>query len=122
MASSGYRKPLCLIYPKVNTRWISFNDLKVEVHHREYFVTGRTITPLYISTEVITIIEEESAKVAKLEIGFRNLFSPDSELPENGTIAVKEPYLRYCGEGNYAIHVDHPSDIAILRRMILPFR
>lgn len=51
----------------------------------------------------------------KLEIGFQDPYSPDSILPQGSTVAIKEPYLRYCGEGDYAIHVDHPSDIAILR-------
>jgi hypothetical protein len=33
----------------------------------------------------------------------------------NSTIAIKEPYYKYNGDGDYAIRVDHPSDIAVLR-------
>jgi hypothetical protein len=94
---------------------ISFEDLKVEIHHKGCFVTARTITPPYISTGVITIIEEEGGNVVKLEIGFQDPLSPDSDLPQNSTVAVKEPYFKYNGEGDYCIHVDHPSDIAVLR-------
>lgn len=85
------------------------------MHHRGYFITAKTITPPYVSTDAITIIEDDDGKVAKLEISFQDPFSPGAGLPENSTIAIKEPYLRYCGDGDYAIHVDHPSDIAVLR-------
>lgn len=91
------------------------NSLRTEVHHRGCFITAKTITPPYLSTDMISIIEEEDGEVAKLEISFQDPLSPDSGLPENSTIAIKEPYLRYCGDGDYAIHVDHPSDIAVLR-------
>jgi hypothetical protein len=94
---------------------ISFKDLKVEVHHRGCFVTARTITPPYISTDVITIVEEEGGNVARLEISFQDPTLPDSDLPENSTVAIKEPYFKYKGDGFYAIHIDHPSDIAVLR-------
>lgn len=94
---------------------ISITDLKVEVHHRGCFVTAKTITPAYLSTNVITIIEAEDGSVAKLEIGFQDPLLPSSDLPENSTVAIKEPYFKYLGEGDYAIRVDHPSDIAVLR-------
>ncbi|KAH8592334.1 hypothetical protein B0O99DRAFT_597377 [Bisporella sp. PMI_857] len=94
---------------------ISFKDLKAEVHHRGCFIAARTITSPYLSSQIVTIIEEEGGDVAKLEVSFQDLASPDSDLPLNSTLAVKEPYFKYIGEGDYAIHVDHPSDIAVLR-------
>jgi len=89
--------------------------LRPKVHHQGYFLTAKTITPPYLTTQVITIIEEEGGDVAKLEINFQDPSLPDSDLPPNSTVAIKEPYFKYIGEGDYAIHVDHPSDIAILR-------
>lgn len=77
-------------------------------------MTARTITPPYLSTEVITIIEE-GGNIAKLELCFQNPSSPDSDLPQNSTVAIKEPYYKYNGDGDYVIRVDHPSDIAVLR-------
>jgi len=89
--------------------------LQPKVHHRGCFVTARTITPPYLTAQVITIIEEDGGGVAKLEICFQDPSLPDSDLPLNSTVAIKEPYFMCNGTGDYAIHVDHPSDIAILR-------
>lgn len=96
---------------------ISFNELKIETHHRGYFITAKTITPPYESTESVTIIEEENGNVAKLVLGFQDESSDGrgSSLPINSTVAVKEPYCKFNGEGDYVIRVDHPSDIAVLR-------
>lgn len=94
---------------------MTFKDLKPENHHRGHFITARTITPPYISTDVITIIEEEGGDVVKLKISFQDPTSPDSNLPQNSTVAIKEPYFKYDGNGDYVVHVDHPSDIAVLR-------
>jgi len=99
----------------INMVQIPFNDLKVEVHHRGCFITARTITHPYLTDQAITIIEDEGGNVAKLEICFQDPSSPDSDLPLNSTIAVREPYYKRNGDGDYAIHVDHPSDIAVLR-------
>jgi hypothetical protein len=108
-------RDLQLSRTRIDELQISFEELKAEVHHRGCFVTARTITPAYVSTDVITILEEEGGHVVKLEICFQDPSSPDSDLPQNSTVAIKEPYFKYNGNGDYAIHVDHPSDIAILR-------
>jgi hypothetical protein len=89
--------------------------LKAETHHRGCFVTARTITAPYLSYKIVTIIEEENESVAALELCFQDSSSPDFNLPMNSTVAVKEPYLKFNGTGDYFIRVDHPSDIAILR-------
>lgn len=36
-------------------------------------------------------------------------------IPQNSTVAIKEPYVHFSEESDYVIRVDHPSDIAILR-------
>jgi len=36
-------------------------------------------------------------------------------LPQNSTVAIKEPYVQFSEESDYVIRVDHPSDIAVLR-------
>ncbi len=55
--------------------------------------------------------------MAKLVLGFEdNLYSGNSSpLPLNSTVAIKEPYCKFSGDGDFVIRVDHPSDIAILR-------
>jgi hypothetical protein len=94
---------------------MSVQSLKVETHHRGFFVTARTITAPYLSTKIVTIIEEDTGSVAKLELCFQHASSPDFFLPMNSTVAVKEPYLKIIRDGDYVVRVDHPSDIAILR-------
>lgn len=80
-------------------------------------MTGKTITAPYQSTDVVTIIEEENGNVARLVLGFQDDSSSMSgpSLPINSTVAIKEPYCKFSGGGDYVIRVDHPSDIAILR-------
>jgi hypothetical protein len=80
-------------------------------------VTAKTITPPYQSTDVVTIIEEENGTVARLALGFQDdsLSISGPTLPINSTVAIKEPYCKFSGEGDYVIPVDHPSDIAVLR-------
>jgi hypothetical protein len=55
--------------------------------------------------------------VARLVLGFqddsRSISGPI--LPINSTVAIKEPYCKFSGEGDYVIRIDHPSDIAVLR-------
>ncbi|KAH7382969.1 hypothetical protein BKA64DRAFT_173875 [Cadophora sp. MPI-SDFR-AT-0126] len=96
---------------------IPFKDLKLESHHRGGFLTGRTIVRPYHCSEVITIIEGDDGDVAKLVLGFEDSLYCGSQysLPINSTVAIKEPYCKYNGEGDFVIRVDHPSDIAVLR-------
>ena len=65
----------------------------------------------------MTIIEEENGNVARLVLGFQDDLHSISGpiLPINSTVAIKEPYCKFTGEGEYVIRVDHPSDIAVLR-------
>jgi len=96
---------------------ISINELIVETHHRGCFVTAKTITHPYPLTEIVTIIEEENGNVAKLVLGFQD-DSPStfgSSLLISSKVAIRESYCKFNGEGDYAIRVDHPSDIAVLR-------
>lgn len=80
-------------------------------------MTAKTITPPYQSTDVVTIIEEENGTVARLVLGFQDdsLSISGPTLPINSTVAIKEPYCKFSGEGDYIIRLDHPSDIANLR-------
>jgi hypothetical protein len=80
-------------------------------------VTAKTITFPHQFAEVVTIIEDENGNVARLVIGFQDdsLSISGPILPINSTVAIKEPYCKFIGEGNYVIRVDHPSDIAVLR-------
>ncbi|RDL33831.1 SET protein [Venustampulla echinocandica] len=96
---------------------ISLDDLKLETHHRGCFVTGMTITPPYQFSETITIIQDESGSVASLILGFQDdsLLNSGASLPQNSTVAIKEPYVQMNEDSGYVIRVDHPSDIAVLR-------
>lgn len=80
-------------------------------------MTGKTITAPYQSTDVITLIEDENGNVARLVLGFQDdsLSISGPTLPINSTVAIKEPYCKFRGDGDYIVRVDHPSDIAILR-------
>jgi hypothetical protein len=80
-------------------------------------LTATTITTPYQSTDTITIIQEETGDVAVLVLGFQDQAHQvaGSSLPQNSTVAIKEPYVQFNEESNYVIRVDHPSDIAVLR-------
>ena len=79
-------------------------------------MTAKTITPPYVSTEVITIIEEDSGDFAILSLCYQDGSFLDSIPPQNSTIAVKEPFCKsHSADGDFIVRVDHPSDVAILR-------
>ncbi|KAF4634476.1 hypothetical protein G7Y89_g3632 [Cudoniella acicularis] len=103
--------------PLDQLRKISLEDLKLETHHRGSFITATTITPAYEFSETITIIQEESGNVAVLILAFHDDYrrSSRSSLPQNSTVAIKEPYVQFSEDSGYVIRVDHPSDIAVLR-------
>ena len=96
---------------------ITLADLKLETHHRGCFLTARTVSLPYESIDVISVIEDEHGDVARLVLGYQGglELAPEISLPLNSTVAVKEPYCKSTGEGEYVIRVDHPSDIAVLR-------
>ncbi|KAG9228500.1 hypothetical protein BJ875DRAFT_526591 [Amylocarpus encephaloides] len=92
---------------------ISLSDLKVETHHRGSFITATTITLPYNFSSTVTIIQEVSTVTAVLVLGFQD--DTISPLPQNSTVAIKEPYVQLNENSDYVIRVDHPSDIAVLR-------
>ncbi|CZR57619.1 uncharacterized protein PAC_07508 [Phialocephala subalpina] len=95
---------------------ISLFDLRLGTHHRGCFITARTITSSYLSTSLITILEDDTGTVARLIQAYQLPFTSftKSSIPINSTIAIKEPCCQFNGKDDWVIRVDHPSDIAVL--------
>ncbi|KAF2842387.1 hypothetical protein M501DRAFT_1043300 [Patellaria atrata CBS 101060] len=93
---------------------IHVGDLTLETHHRGKVVFGKVISSPYRSTGVIVVIEDEEGDVEKLSIYNRDDTTLDCFIAENDFIAIKEPFYKYNGDEDYAIRVDHPSDLLIL--------
>jgi hypothetical protein len=89
------------------------SSLTLETHHRGYFITASTITPAYQFSTTNTLIQDPSHTTALLVLGFDD--DTVTPLPQNSTVAIKEPYVQYNESAGWAIRVDHPSDIAVLR-------
>lgn len=96
---------------------IFLNDLVFESHNTGFYLLVRTTTPPTISALISAIIEDERGD--RIPIVLSQL--PPARLLgdglERGTILiVKEPYLKWMGNGQCGIRVNHPSDANYLSR------
>ena len=97
---------------------ILIRDMQLETHHRGFYALLRAVTPSHRMTAVLTIVEDEKGDVTLLQLyqqeheevrSARDIFKP------KGVCIVKEPYFKIASDGNYALRVDHVSDLVWLR-------
>ncbi|EPE34368.1 SET [Glarea lozoyensis ATCC 20868] len=99
--------------PLEKLQQIPLSALALETHHRGSFITASTITPAYQFSTTTTLVQDASNTVAVLVLGFQD--DSVTPIPQNSTVAIKEPYVKYHESAGWIIRVDHPSDIAVLR-------
>jgi hypothetical protein len=87
-------------------------QLKLETHHRGFYLLLRTITPLIKMTAIMTVAEDEQKDVTSL-----NVYNQDdkvetlSRFDTSSVCILKEPYFKIMSDGKYGLRVDHVSDL-----------
>lgn len=91
---------------------IMLQELSLETHHRGKYLLVRTVTPIYVMTAVMAIVEDEDGRVLMLQLYNQEIeLSKKQNLPEGVVIVVKEPYVKLMADGDFGIRVDHLSDL-----------
>ena len=92
---------------------IPINELRIESHHRGRVLAALTVTESCVQQGLISIVEDSAGSVATVTIFNQDDRLLSKLLPCGSVIAIKEPYCKYNGPGDFVIRVDHPSDIHI---------
>lgn len=92
---------------------VLIKDLRLETHHRGQYIMLRVVTRPYKLTALVMVVEDETGDVVLLR-----LYHQGKELPfalnitrTSSVCIVKEPYLKTADTRNYALQVDHVSDL-----------
>jgi len=99
---------------KTELRSILIKDLKLETHHRGYYLLVQCVTPPNRMTAIIVIVEDETGDTVMLQVynQERNHERPPSEVLDKGVILlIKEPYFKIMASSGYGLRVDHVSDL-----------
>ncbi|KAL9609961.1 MAG: hypothetical protein Q9167_005313 [Letrouitia subvulpina] len=90
------------------------NELRLETHHRGFYVLLRVATPPTTMTAVMAILEDERDDGVVFQ-----LYQQEDEDHRHGELIVqpqrvcivKEPYFKIMNDGGYGIRVDHVNDV-----------
>jgi hypothetical protein len=98
---------------------IALRELQLETHHRGRYVMLHAITEPKRFDGVMLVVEDEAGSVTLVDL--YNQVGPrvaraleDKQMPALVVFVVKEPFFHVTHRGDYAIRVDHPSDIVWL--------
>jgi hypothetical protein len=90
-------------------------DLRISERDTEELLVLRTITPPYVYSSTVTIVEDANGDVTKLIVGNLEDNPVDPILVDKSVIGIKQPCWSKQVDGDYHIRVDHPSDLVILK-------
>lgn len=96
---------------------IAIEDLRLETHHRGYYLILRAITPPNRMTAILVLVEDEHGDVTMLQMYQQEdeASRPASTVVDKGSILlIKEPFFKVTASGDYSLRVDHLSDIIFL--------
>ncbi|TDZ58565.1 putative protein lysine methyltransferase SET5 [Colletotrichum trifolii] len=95
------------------------SHMKLQVHHRGKGVILRTLTPTDRSAAIMTVVEDEEGIATSLHLYNQpdeELVHGDDLMPKGTMCIVKDPCLQFLAVGEYALRVDHISDVVFLER------
>ena len=92
-------------------------DLRLETHHRGFYVLLRAAAPSHLMTAVMTIMEDENGDGVVFQLYQQkadNYRAAEEVIQEGSLYIVKEPYFKVMNDGGYGLRVDHVSDLILL--------
>lgn len=96
---------------------ITIKQLRLETHHRGTYLLLRSITPPNRMTSILVIAEDVDDDVVLLQM-YHQEEEPMREITDIADVGtlllVKEPYFKFTASGDYALRVDHLSDVVRL--------
>ncbi|CAG8958015.1 hypothetical protein HYFRA_00000358 [Hymenoscyphus fraxineus] len=96
---------------------LMIKDLRIEVHHRGFYLLLRFIHTATRMTAVMNVVEDETEAVMLLSLYLQlpeSIRPAESILKDKSVIILKEPYFKVATGGGYLIRVDQPTDIVWL--------
>ena len=102
------------VTPLADLEKLNVEDLRLETHHRGFYLLLRAVTPACTSTAVMAIVEDEKHDGYLLQLYQQKddqYRQADEVISQNGICIIKEPYLKVTNDGGYSLRVDHISDI-----------
>jgi len=96
---------------------IHIEDLLLETWHEGRYLLCRTIEEAYRMNGIISLVEDETGRIAMLTLyNFSKALSDSAEecLPLNTILLIKEPYFKGISNGGATVRCDSPSDIIII--------
>ena len=94
-------------------------DLRLETHHRGFYILLRTITPPCRAIGITVVTEDESDEAVTLQL-YQQEGECDQQakyiIPEGSVCILKEPYFRIQSDEQYGLQVDHVNDLMMLSK------
>jgi tetratricopeptide (TPR) repeat protein len=110
----GQPYPPCLI-KTTELRPMELSELRMETHHRGYFIHLRRVSPVAIlEASSWTVVQDDSCgNVERLELFLHRSHHGSDILDMASEFMVKEPYFTLSNQGEHTIRIDHPSDLIV---------
>ncbi|KAF4949338.1 hypothetical protein FGADI_8993 [Fusarium gaditjirri] len=95
---------------------MSIKDLRMETHHRGFFLSIRRVSPVAIlQASSWTVVKDHfSDEAERLEVFLHTSQYGENTLEVASEFVVKEPYYTLNAQGEPAVRIDHPSDLIIV--------
>ncbi|KAI6758424.1 hypothetical protein HG530_010664 [Fusarium avenaceum] len=94
---------------------MELSDLRMETHHRGYFIHLRRVSPVAIlEASSWTVVQGDSSNdVERLEVFLHRSRHGGDILDMASELLVKEPYFTLNNQAEHTIRIDHPSDLIV---------
>ncbi|KAF5710058.1 n-lysine methyltransferase SMYD2 [Fusarium mundagurra] len=94
---------------------MAIKDLRMETHHRGFFLTLRRVSPVSIlQASSWTVVKGQSSdEVERLEVFLHTSQYGENTLEIASDLLIKEPYYTLNAQGECTIRIDHPSDLIV---------
>lgn len=89
-------------------------DLRLETHHRGYYVLLRAATRSMVMTAVTAIMEDEKGDGLRFQLYQQkpDAYRTATDVIQEGHFYIlKEPYFKVMNDGGYGLRVDHVGDL-----------
>ncbi|KAE9362710.1 SET domain-containing protein [Stipitochalara longipes BDJ] len=100
--------------PLSSLKKIGIKDLKIETNHRGFYLLLRCVCEPMRMSAIMNVVEDEQGTANPFALYLQepeHVRPAESILKQNQVFILKEPYFKVGTNSQYAIRVDHPTDI-----------